>query len=88
MILLSRNLFPTRRETTTLAVGFNAPNSRSEVRELIGDIHRAYGFNVGVLDLRALAALAITAILTGSKLNLDGFTEMKGVANVEDILAS
>lgn len=87
VILLSRNQFPTRRETTTLAVGFNAPNSRSEVRELIGDIHRAYGFNVGVLDLRALAALAITAILTGSKLNLDGFTEMKGVANVEDILA-
>lgn len=87
VILLSRNQFPTRRETTTLAVGFNAPNSRSDVRELIGDIHKAYGFNVGVLDLRALAALAITAILNGSKLNLDGFTEMKGVANVEDILA-
>jgi hypothetical protein len=87
VILLSRKQFATRRETTTLAVGFNAPNERSDVRELIGDIHRAYGFNVGVLDLRALAALAITAILSGSKLNLDGFTEMKGVANVADILA-
>lgn len=88
VILLSRKQFSTRRETTTLAVGFNPPNSRSEVRELIGDIHRAYGFNVGVLDLSALVALAFKAILTESKLNLDGFTEMKGVVNVEDILAS
>jgi hypothetical protein len=69
-------------------VGFNAPNSRSEARELIGDIYKAYGFNVGVLDLRALAALAIKAILSQSRLNLDGFIEMKGVANVEDILAT
>ncbi|KAF0127867.1 MAG: hypothetical protein FD152_2475, partial [Xanthobacteraceae bacterium] len=76
-----------RKETTTLAVGFNAPNERSEVRELIGDVHRAYGFNVGVLDLRALAGLALAAILSGSKLTLDGFTEMKGVANAADILA-
>lgn len=88
VILLSRKQFVTRKETTTLVVGFNAPNSRSEARELIGDIHQAYGFNVGVLDLRTLAALAITAILSQSKLNLDGFTEMKGVANVEDILAT
>jgi len=87
VILLSRKQFSTRRETTTLAVGFNAPNERSEVRELIKDVHRAYGFNVGVLDLRALAGLALAAILSGSKLTLDGFTEMKGVANAADILA-
>lgn len=31
VILLSRRQFPTRRETTTLAVGFNAPNERSSV---------------------------------------------------------
>jgi hypothetical protein len=88
VILLSRKQFVTRKETTTLVVGFNAPNSRSEARELIGDIYKAYGFNVGVLDLRALAALAIKAILSQSRLNLDGFIEMKGVANVEDILAT
>ena len=87
VILLSRKQFATRRETTTLVVGFNAPNERSEVRELIGDVHRAYGINVGVLDLRALTALALAAILSGSKLNLDGFTEMRGVANAADILA-
>ena len=88
VILLSRKQFASRRETTTLAVGFNPPNERSEVRELIGDVHRAYGFNVGVLDLRSLAALALVGILSGSKLTLDGFDEMKGVANAADILAS
>ena len=87
VILLSRKQFPTRKETTTLAVGFNAPNERSEVRELIGDVHRAYGFNIGVLDLRALTTLALSAILSDSRLALDGFTKMKGVVNAADILA-
>lgn len=88
VILLSRKQFATLHETTTLAVGYNAPNERSEVRELIEDVHRAYGFNVGVLDLPALVALAIAAIFSGSKLSLSGFTNMKGVANATDILKS
>ncbi|MBN8169659.1 hypothetical protein [Burkholderia multivorans] len=86
IILLSRRQFATTRGTTTLAIGFNPPNERSEVRELIGDVHTAYGFNVGVLDIRSLAALALAAVLSGTKLSLKGFTEMKGVVDVADIL--
>lgn len=86
VILLSRGQFPTRIETTTLVVGFNAPNERSEVRELIGDIRAAYGFNVGVLDIRALAALSFAAVKAGTALSLQGFKEMKGVADAADFL--
>lgn len=87
IILLSRCQFPTRPETTTLAVGFNAPNERSEVRELIGDVHRAFGFNVGVIDIRSLAGLAFAAVRSGKSLKLKGFTEMKGVADAADFLS-
>ncbi|KAG0163062.1 hypothetical protein DFQ30_000786 [Apophysomyces sp. BC1015] len=87
VILISREPFPTNYATTTLVVGFNPPNERSEVRELIGDVHRAYGFNVGVLDIRSLAALALAAAQAGAKLSLNGFTQMKGVVDVADLLS-
>ncbi|MCI1041826.1 hypothetical protein [Caballeronia zhejiangensis] len=86
IILLSRQQFPTRRPTTTLAVGFNPPNARSEVRELIENVYQAYGFNVGVLDIRSLVALALAAIQAGSKLKLNGFVEMRGVVDVADFI--
>lgn len=87
VILLSRRQFPTRLETTTLVVGFNAPNERSEVRELVGDVHLAFGFNVGVMDFRTLAGLALRAAGSEMNLVLTGFDEMKGVANVANLLA-
>ncbi len=86
VILLSRKQFSTDLPTTTLAVGFNPPNERSEVRELIGDVHRAYGFNVGVLDIRSLAALALAAARSGGRLELEGFSNMRGVADAADFL--
>lgn len=86
VILLSRRMFHTAPATTTLAVGFNPPNERSEVRELIEDVYRAYGFNVGVLDIRSLAALALAAARSGRGLVLNGFTYMRGVADAADFL--
>lgn len=86
IILLSRKMFATTEAATTLAVGFNPPNERSEVRELIEDVHRAYGINVGVLDIRSLAALALAAARSGRSLVLNGFTNMRGVADAADFL--
>lgn len=88
VVLLARGQFATTRSTTTLAIGFNAPNSRSDVRELIEDVHRAFGFNVGVIDLRGLATLALRAVGSGSHLALGGFTKVRGVLDVEHILAT
>lgn len=86
VILLSRKQFPTLEETTTLAVGYNPPNERSEVRELIDDVFTAYRFSVGAIDIRSLAALALEAARAGKKLSLDGFFTMKGVADASDFL--
>ena len=86
VILLSRKQFPTLDKTTTLAVGYNPPNERSEVRELIDDVFTAYRFNVGAIDIRSLAALALEAARAGKKLSVEGLFTMKGVVDASDFL--
>jgi hypothetical protein len=50
VVLLSRKSYPTDRGTTSLVVGFNPPNERSEVHELIEDIDKVFDIKVGVID--------------------------------------
>lgn len=61
VILLSRKLVPTTRDTTSLVVGFQAPNERSEVNDLVEDIFGSYGIRIGVMDFRSLVLLAAGA---------------------------
>ncbi len=61
VILLARKAYPTTPETTTLAVGFNLPNDRSEVSSLIQDLYEAFRIRVGVIDFRSLVRMALAA---------------------------
>jgi hypothetical protein len=83
IILLSRKGNPTRPSTTSLVVGFNPPNERSEVHELIDDIHHAFHVNVGIIDFRTLLMLALKRVHSTHPLALPGFTTMKGLLRVE-----
>jgi len=81
VILLSRQAFPTRRQTTSLVVGFSAPNDRAEVAELIADIYSALNITIGVIDFRSLAFLAVGALQglehdARALLSLKGFIEV------------
>lgn len=51
IILLSRKFFNTKRDTTSLAIGFTYPADRSDVIELIDDIHSSYGINIGIISV-------------------------------------
>lgn len=82
VILLSRKNYATTSETTSLVVGFNRPNERSEVHELIEDIHKAFGVRVAVLDFRSLLRLAVTTVLSEKKVAIPNFGRMKGVIDV------
>jgi hypothetical protein len=62
IVLLSRGGFGTR-DLTSLIVGFRLPNARGDMAMLINDIFFTYGFRIGVIPLRALAALAARAIV-------------------------
>jgi hypothetical protein len=79
IIFLSRKNYPTDRDTTSLVVGFNPPNERSEVHELVEDIWNAFGIRVGVVDFRSLLTMAVSAVSSGKKIDIQDFGLLKGV---------
>lgn len=85
IILLAREGDPhaTTPTTTSLVIGYNPPNERSEVHELVDDIWAAYEVNVGVIDFRTLLLLALKRIHARAPLQLDAITHQRGVLRVE-----
>ena len=62
VILLSRGEQTPGFDTTSLIVGYQIPNERGDMATLIDDIFDTFNFNIGVIDLRTLASLAILAV--------------------------
>jgi hypothetical protein len=83
IVLLSRKSYPTDVETTSLVVGFNPPNDRSEVHELVEDIRKAYNVRVGVIDFRSLLSLAVHSVASKKQINLLDFHLLQGAIRVE-----
>jgi len=52
IILLSRKFYPSSFGTSSLSIGYTYPAARSEVYDLIEDVFNAYGFNIGIIDLK------------------------------------
>lgn len=82
IIFLSRKSYPTDRECTSLVVGFNPPNQRSEVHELIEDIWHAFGVRIGVIDFHSLVTMAVKAVSSGNKIHIKDFSLLRGVIRV------
>ncbi len=82
VILLSRKSFPTQTDTTSLVVGYNLPNDRSEVASLIADIHKAFNITIGVIDLRSLLRLVAATVLEGKAHNVGELRSLYGIIRV------
>lgn len=82
VILLSRKYAPTLRETSSLVVGFSAPNDRADVTELIADVHATFGLSVGVLDLRSLLRLVVSKVVRGKAPEEKAILRLRGIADV------
>ena len=85
LLARARDGFPAVPETTSLVVGFNPPNERSEVHELVEDIYATFNVPVGVIDFRSLLRLVVTVVITGKQVVLTDFHTMKGVIYVESV---
>jgi hypothetical protein len=83
IVFLSRKMFPCDPTTTTLVVGFNPPNSRSEVYELIDNIETCFGFFVGIFDFRNLVGMALAKLQTGLTMDVAELRAVRGLARVE-----
>ena len=84
VILLSRESLPTKRKHTSLIVGYQIPNDRSELSNLIDDVYNTYRFNIGVLDLYSLVVLALRAITRSLKVDEKQLAYLRGFLRVDD----
>ena len=85
IIFLSRQLYKTDYETTSLAIGYNSPNIRSEVFELIEDIYNSFKFNICVLNFTDLLVMAVSVINSGKEISIENFRTLRGVYNVKKL---
>lgn len=83
VILLSRETYPTHQDTTSLVVGYELPNARAEVTKLINDIYHTYNIRIGVIGLRSLFAMAISALSNNQTLEAAKLNHLKGILNVD-----
>ncbi len=81
VILLSRETHPTLPETTSLAVGYYLPNDRAEVTNLMSDFKTAYGYNIGIIDLKTLLTIAVTIVYDGKTFDISELNRLEGFAN-------
>lgn len=81
VILLSRETHPTLPETTSLAVGYYLPNDRAEVVNLMSAFKIAYGYNIGIMDLKTLLMIAVTIIYDEKTFDITELNRLEGFAN-------
>lgn len=79
IILLSRETFPTKREITSLAVGYYLPNERAEVCRLIEDFKSTYNINIAVIDFYTLLNTAITALIDNKSFDKEKIYKLEGI---------
>lgn len=81
VILLSRGTYPTLPKTTSLAVGYYLPNDRAEVTNLMSDFKTAFGYNIGIMDLRTLLTIAVTIVYDEKTFDITELNRLEGFAN-------
>lgn len=81
VILLSRETHPTLPETTSLVVGYYLPNDRAEVTNLMNDFKTAFGYNIGIIDLRTLLTIAVTIVYDEKTFDIFELNRLEGFAN-------
>jgi hypothetical protein len=86
VVLLSRftGNYPTQPTTTSLVIGYNPPNDRSEVATLVADIHKSFGIVVGVIDLRSLLFMVAATVLEGKTHNAEDLRNLHGIIKIAD----
>ncbi len=82
VISLSRGGIDKKADITSLIVGFDLPQERSDMANLIDDIYKAYGFKIGVISIYSLATLAMAAILKGEMIAPKQLSTLRGFLSV------
>lgn len=82
VVLLARGGLSTTLELSSLIVGFQIPNERGEMSNLIDNVYSAFGLRLGVIDLGSLAYLAAKAVDEGVTIDADQLAHLRGFLDV------
>ena len=82
VVLLSRESLKMDREEASLIVGFKIPSERGEMSNLIDNIHKAFKFNIGVIDFSTLACLAAHKIHNDETIDNEQLAHLRGFFDV------
>lgn len=85
IILLSRKQYSTEKSISSIAVGFNIPNKRSDVYLLIEDIKKTFDINIAITNIEDLLKAAINCLKNNKKYNVADFKNVYGVVKFEDL---
>ena len=83
VLLLARKPFKTEYDTSSFAIGFNIPNTRSDVYKLIDEIHQTYGINIAIIDMEQLISAAFYCSKSNRYFDISEFKNKKGVIHFE-----
>ena len=78
IVLLSRKFYPTEKEVTSLAIGFNYPNDRSGVNEAINDIYETFNISIGIISFKTLLKLFYEKRVNNKRIDLESIYYLKG----------
>ncbi|HFG1773413.1 TPA: AlwI family type II restriction endonuclease [Vibrio cholerae] len=81
IVLQSRKALKNNNQSTSLAIGYELPNKRSEVEALINAFETVYGFKIAVIGTDYLIRLTIQCIQERKQLSFSDFTNLRGIIN-------
>lgn len=81
IVLLSRKFYETTNECSTLVIGYNYPNNRSEVNTLIDYFYSSYNINIGYIDIKTLLSLRWDVEVENKEIDLEKIRKLRGPLN-------
>ena len=81
IILLSRKFYKTDLNTTTLVIGYDQPNDRSEVNNLIDYYYNSYKIRIGYIDTKTLLKIRWDVQVEKKQFDLEKIYNLMGVLN-------
>lgn len=82
IVILSRGGLATKAELSSLVVGYQLPNERGDMSNLIEDIFKTFNFRIGVMDLTTLAHYALLAVNENVTIDSRELSHLKGFLHV------
>ena len=79
IVMLSRKKFITDNETTSMAVGYELPNNRADIQNLIYAIKETFGFRIGVIGFKSLLYIAVNFLIKEKSVDKNSIFMLEGL---------